>query len=137
MDKPLSVFIKEKGLTPNKILAMVEETDNERVRKALEEVGFAGCEVTKSSAFLVEVCPEDYTKGTAIEYLSDYFGIPIEKTVAVGDQINDLSMILTAGVGIAVKNAEELLKNQAIAFEYTNEEDAIAKIIEKYGYQVD
>ena len=134
LDQPLSAFIKEKELQPYKILAMVEEKDNNRVREALAANKFPGCEVTQSSAYLVEVCNAAYSKGTAITYLSEHYAIPIEKTIAVGDQFNDLPMIETAGVGIAVKNADKRLKDKAISFEYTNEEDAIAKIIEKYGY---
>jgi len=134
LDQPLSAFIKETGLSPYKILVMVEEKDNDRVHEALASENFPGCEVTKSATYLVEVCNSSYSKGTAIKYLSEHYAIPIEKTVAVGDQFNDLPMIEAAGVGIAVKNADTRLKDKAILFEYTNEEDAIAKIIEKYGY---
>ena len=135
LDKPMSVFIRERHLSPHKILVMVEPEDNERVRLALEKEGFLGCEVTRSSAYLVEVCNAAYSKGTAIKMLAEHYHIPIKKTVGIGDQYNDLSMIQAAGVGIAVKNADEKLKEHATIFPYSNEEDAVAKIIEKYGYE--
>ena len=91
--------------------------------------------MTKSAAFLVEVINSQYSKGTAVVFLADYYGVPLEKVIAVGDQINDTPMIERAGLGIAVKNAETALKEKAdYVCEYTNEEGAIAEIIEKFGF---
>ena len=137
-DRPMSVFVKESGIQPYKILAIVPPKDNARIREAMEAVGFAGCYVTKSAENLVEVCNANCSKGTAVEFLANRYEIDIEKTIAVGDQLNDLSMIERAGLGIAVKNADEPLKAKAkLVFEATNEQDAIAKIIETYAYTED
>ena len=133
-EKPISQFVKETGMNPCKVLAMVAPEDNERVRVALEKENFCNCEVTRSSVYLVEVSNAKYSKGTSVEFLSQQYNVPMEKTIAVGDQMNDLSMIEKAGLGIAVQNADENLKARAVVCDYTNEEDAIAHIIEKYGY---
>lgn len=133
-DKPISIFVKESGMQPFKILAMVAPEDNERVRLTLDKEGFKGCSVTRSSIYLVEVGNAQCSKGTSVEFLAATYEIPLEKTIAIGDQLNDLSMIQTAGLGIAVKNADEALKAHAVTIDYTNEEDAVAEIIEKYGY---
>ena len=133
-EEPLSEFLKRTGINPYKILAMLHPDDNERIRIELENERFPGCEVTRSAAILVEVGNAAYTKGTSIEFLAKQFGIPMDKTIAVGDQINDLSMIKTAGLGFAVQNADDELKACAIVLEQTNDEDAVAEIIEKYGY---
>ena len=134
LDKPMSEFVKESGMRPFKILAMVNPKDNERIRLDLEKENFAGCEVTRSSSLLVEVGNATYTKGTSIEFLSTLYGIDAQKTIAIGDQINDLSMIKQAELGFAVKNADETLKANAITLDKSNDEDAVADIIEKYGY---
>ena len=77
----------------------------------------------------------NYSKGTAVQFLADYYGVPIEKTVGVGDQLNDISMIQAAGLGVAVKNADERLKAVADhVCEYTNEEGAVGKLIEQFGF---
>ena len=134
-DKPISTFVKENGLDVCKILAIVAPSDNEKVREELKKMQFLGCSVTKSSEYLVEVLNENYSKGTAVEFLAKRYNIPIEKVIGVGDQSNDVSMIQTAGLGVAVKNASESLKAEAdYVCEYTNEEHAIARIIEKFGY---
>ena len=119
-DRPMSQFVKENHFQSYKILAMVEEKDNARIIQEIKKAGFVGCEVTKSDNFLVEVINANYSKGTAVEYLANYYQIPLEKTIAIGDQHNDLPMIERAGLGIAVQNADESLKAKAV--------------IEKFGF---
>ena len=72
-----------------------------------------------------------------MEFLANYYGVPLEKTIAVGDQWNDLPMIEKAGLGIAVQNADQKLKERAVVCSLTNEQGAIAEVIEKYGYTED
>ena len=134
-EKPISQFVRETNLQPFKILAAVAPEDNEKVRLELEAENFKDCQVTRSSIFLVEVGNAKYSKGTAVNFLAERYGANIESVIAVGDQRNDLAMIEVAGLGIAVKNADEALKEAAnLVLEYTNDEDAIAEIIEKYAY---
>ena len=135
LDKPLSQYLEANNLPMYKLVAMVEPEDNARVLQTLSAEGFEGCEVTKSASYLVEVVNSKYSKGTAVEFLANYYGVSLDKVIAVGDQLNDVSMIEKAGLGIAVKNAENALKENAdYICEYTNEEGAIAEIIEKFGF---
>lgn len=134
LDKPISRFVQESGMSPFKILAMVAPEDNERVRLELEKGNFKGCNVTRSSVFLVEVGNADYSKGTSVHFLAEKYNVPMDKTIAIGDQINDLPMIQTAALGIAVKNADDNLKKCATVLDYTHEEDAVARVILQYGY---
>ena len=136
-DKPLSDFAKETGFCAYKVLAIVPPQESARVMQALKEAAFTGCVVTQSAAFLVEVINANYSKGTAVEFLARYYGVPIEKTIAIGDQQNDIPMIRKAGLGIAVQNADERLKKVATVIDCTNDEGAVAAVIEKYGYMED
>lgn len=132
---PISEFVKENGLSSYKVLAMVRAEDNERIMNRLAKEDFVGCELTKSADYLVEVINNNYSKGSAVEFLANYYNIPLEKTIAIGDQLNDLPMIEKAGLGIAVKNADDRLKAKAnYISERTNEEGAIGEIIEKFGF---
>lgn len=136
LDKPISEFVKENNLGAYKVLAMVEPQDNARILAALSAENFDGCDTTKSAAFLVEVINNRYSKGTAVEYLANRYGVDLKKVIAIGDQTNDQPMIERVGLGIAVQNADEGLKQVAdCVFEYTNEEGAVGKIIEKYAYE--
>lgn len=133
-DRPISQFVKESGMCPFKILAMVDPQENERIRLDLEKENFVGCDVTRSSTLLVEVGNAAFSKGTSVQFLAKQYGVDMQKTIAIGDQINDLSMIQTAALGFAVKNADETLKAHAITLDKTNDEDAVASVIERYGY---
>ena len=63
----------------------------------------------------------------------NFLNLSIEDTIAVGDERNDIAMIHAAHLGIAMKNAHDIVKEEAdIVTEHTNNEDAIAEIIEKY-----
>ncbi len=135
LEKPISQFVKETGLCSYKILAMVDVKDNARIKAELSKHVFDGCEITKSADYLVEIVNTKYSKGTALKALAEYYGVSIEKTIGVGDQTNDLPMIRAAGLGVAVQNADDGLKAEAdYICDLTHEEDAIAYIIENFGF---
>ena len=135
LDKPLSEFIKENNFCTYKILAIVPPEDSEDVLQKLKAYNFPDCEVTKSAEFLVEVINQKYSKGTAVEFLANYYRVPLEKTIAMGDQLNDISMIQAAGLGVAVQNADDRLKIYAdFISSCTNEEGAVSDIIDKFGF---
>ena len=132
--EPLSEFVLRKKPKIRKVLAMVTAEQKQAVyQKAKEELGDEFY-VTYSAAFLVEVTSKQYSKGTAVRFLADYYHVPIEKTIAVGDSLNDLPMLTAAGLGLAVKNADAALKEQVRTFPYTNDENAVGRIIAEYGF---
>ncbi len=134
-DMPMSQFIRQTQEKIYKLLAMMPAKESEQVMDILSQENLTGCSLTKSADFFVEVIPEGYSKGSAVAFLAEHYGVAIEKTVAVGDQHNDLPMIERAGVGIAVQNADKLLKYKAnYICERTNEQGAIAEVIEKFGF---
>jgi HAD superfamily hydrolase (TIGR01484 family) len=79
---------------------------------------------------LMEIMPKGINKGVAIHKFSELLGIDKRKIIAVGDFENDVEMIREAGVGIAVANACPGAKEVADIVTVSNEEHAIAKIIE-------
>jgi hydroxymethylpyrimidine pyrophosphatase-like HAD family hydrolase len=52
--------------------------------------------------------------------------------VAVGDNLNDLEMLRTAGLGVAMGNAPEALKSAADAVTRTNDEEGVRDVIERF-----
>ncbi len=76
-----------------------------------------------------EILPAGASKGNLMLRIADILGIDHTKTVAVGDNENDISMIKSAQVGYAVSNAFDVTKQAADFITVSNEEDAIAKII--------
>ncbi|HJE18263.1 MAG TPA: HAD hydrolase family protein, partial [Enterococcus casseliflavus] len=59
-------------------------------------------------------------------------GIKQEEVMAIGDNENDLTMVEYAGIGVAMANATENVKNAADVLTASNEEDGVAEVINKY-----
>lgn len=86
-----------------------------------------------SNPKFLEVIPNDSGKGKGLEWLCHYLDIPVKNSIASGDAENDLSMLQAAGIGVAMANAEEFLKEHAdVVTEKSNDENGLVEVIEKY-----
>ena len=66
----------------------------------------------------------------------DYLNIRMKDVMAIGDNYNDLQLIKSVGLGIAMGNAEDAVKNVADDITDTNEEDGVASAsIIFYGFR--
>lgn len=132
-DAPIAEFALQNQISSVKVLTFVapEERD-ELLKKISEKVGDT-CYVTSGAKYLIEICVKGVTKGGAVEFLSKYYNIAIEDILAIGDSPNDLPMLRLAGKGIAVKNADKSLQEEIFTYGYTNDENAVGRIIEEYG----
>lgn len=83
----------------------------------------------RSEKTLFEILPKGIGKGTAITKLTERLGLDINRTIAIGDYNNDISMFNTAKIGIAVANACQDALDAADYITVSNQEDAIAKVI--------
>ncbi len=92
----------------------------------------------KSNSFFscnqfLEYCPANTDKGSGVHYISYFLNVPMENTIAVGDERNDIAMIRAAHIGVAVQNAHPDLKEVAeYVTEHDNEHGAIAEVIERF-----
>lgn len=71
-------------------------------------------------------------KGIALLKLGEILGIPREDIMACGDGANDIDMIRKAGFGVAMSNAIDEVKAAADYVTLSNDEDGVAKAIERY-----
>ncbi len=119
------------GLKFNKIITISDKNEELVALKKdldrLEEI-----EVTSSLANNLEIMNRNVSKKTAIEYLAKRLGIEPMEIVTIGDNANDLSMIEYAGLGIAMGNAISKLRSAADYVTDTNNNDGVAKAIEKF-----
>ncbi|MBQ1186612.1 MAG: HAD family phosphatase [Clostridia bacterium] len=84
----------------------------------------------RSEERLYEILPKGASKGNALCKMAELLGIDIEKTIAVGDYNNDISMVKSAGVGFAVANAIDEVKAVSDYITVSNNDHAIAAIID-------
>lgn len=130
----LSDYVLKNKMFCQKVISIVPEDKREEVYYDLNEKLGARFDITCSARVLVEASPYGDNKGEALKFLSSYYKVPIEKTVAAGDNLNDLSMIQAAGIGCAVGNADILVKKAADFVSVSNNEGALAQIIKKFGF---
>lgn len=89
-------------------------------------------ELTNSFPNNIEVNPIGINKLVALEKVCEKLGITMDNVMAVGDSLNDKKMIEGAGLGVAVGNAQNLIKEVADVTVETNNEHGVARAIEKY-----
>ena len=87
--------------------------------------------VTSSSPNNVEVNSVDAQKGIALLQYAKKRNISPDEIMAIGDNLNDYSMIRDAGIGVAMKNAIPAIKEIAQVETDNNANDGVAQIIEK------
>ena len=104
----------------------------ERLRQELLQ-RFEDVDCFFSSKQLLEIVPKGVHKVSALERLCRLLDIPVANSVAAGDEENDITMLRAAGVGCAMHNAAETVKEAAdYVTVHTNDEDGIAEIVEKF-----
>ena len=75
--------------------------------------------------------PIGYGKGYAIKLTEETLGIDHDSTVAIGDSLNDLSMLTYAATSVAMGNAPDDIKKIATFVTETDENDGVADAIYK------
>jgi Cof subfamily protein (haloacid dehalogenase superfamily) len=85
-----------------------------------------------SRPYFLEFVDRKASKAIAMEKLGKHYNIKREEMIAIGDGFNDLSMIEYAGLGIAMGNAPDEIKNKASFVTLSNDEDGLAHAIEKF-----
>lgn len=76
-----------------------------------------------------EISPCGVNKGEGLKKLSEATGIPISRMIAVGDEGNDLEMIRTAGLGVAMGNASDAVIEAADVMTADCDHDGVAEVI--------
>ncbi|MDU5107506.1 MULTISPECIES: sugar-phosphatase [unclassified Clostridium] len=88
--------------------------------------------VVRSTPFFLEFLNKEVNKGVGVEMLAKYLGIKREEVMTLGDAGNDLHMIEYAGLGVAMANAFDEVKEAADYITDSNDNDGVAKAIEKF-----
>lgn len=88
--------------------------------------------LTSSFAYNLEIGGKTTSKASALQWLMKQLDITEDALMACGDSFNDIEMIKTAGIGVAVANASEDVKAFADYVTDTNDNDGVAKAIEKF-----
>jgi len=118
------------GKRPTKLLMVgTPEQTRTRYERFTEEYGDR-IYCTISLPEYMEILDPGATKATALEWLADHLGIPIEQTMALGDSLNDLEMVRAAGTGVFMPCADDEIKQYA-DFVPESQDEGVGEALEK------
>lgn len=127
----LSEYIKKTGKGSAKIYAIGDIKNPLPVKPELYDELSKIVTVSTSGGGHLEINAKGVNKGNALKTLANMYDIKRDLVAAVGDNLNDLSMIEFAGFGVAMGNAPELLKIKADFVTKSNNEDGVAYAINR------
>jgi Cof subfamily protein (haloacid dehalogenase superfamily) len=109
----------------------VRALEAELAARLERQVSLARTEYVERDFALLDVLAAGAGKAAALRFIAARHGVCRERTMAIGDNWNDLAMLEAAGLGVAMANAPEELRSR---FEVTggNDEAGVAQAIERY-----
>ena len=124
---------KEEGKGAHKIMCMGDETEIDILYNTLEKEYSNEIMLYRSKPTYIEISHKSISKKTAIEVLLKrcYPTLSMNNVVAFGDNYNDIEMLKSVGLGVAVSNANIEVLAIADKITDTNKNDGVAKIIEE------
>jgi Cof subfamily protein (haloacid dehalogenase superfamily) len=113
--------------------AVVVDDDESKLQYVREQILKTGIvSASKSLADNIEIMSKEVSKGNAVSRLAELLCIDKSEIITIGDNENDISMIEYAGLGVAMGNAEQCLKDKADYVTADYMADGVAQVVEKF-----
>lgn len=123
--------IRRFGEPVDKVRAIFKyDKEREEAIKRMKQI--PGIEISASSPKDLDANKSGINKGIALVKLGEYLGIKREEIMACGDDVNDLELLKEVGFAVAVENARDEIKEIADYITDTNDNDGVAKAIERF-----
>lgn len=117
---------------PIKILMSVQPEEIAQVQRQIAAMLPQSLTVVQTAPFYLEVIPKVINKGQGIRDICRVLGIGTEEVIAFGDAENDIPMLCAAGMGVAMGNAAEVVKEAADMVTLSNNDDGIAFALQQF-----
>ena len=108
--------------------------DEDRVLNAIAEMDDRfgpAVQATRSHPRFAEIVRRDVNKGRALARVADVANVPLEQTMGIGDNLNDLDLVRAAGIGVAMGDADPRVLSAADWTTGSYEDDGVAQAIER------
>lgn len=125
-------FIEYLNFPINKLLVTGEPVIIEKAMAVLKKRFHKLLNIYRSEPFFLEIMPQKIDKAYSLQKLLNSIGLTADQMICCGDGFNDLSMIEYAGLGVAMENAQPIVKDTADFITRSNDEDGILYVIEKF-----
>lgn len=116
----------------NKVVMSRPAAELDAMIPAIPESYHEKYNIYKSQPFILEVLPDHVDKGYSMRIIGDMLGLKEEQIMGIGDQENDLSLVVNAGLGVAMENAIEQVKEAADYITKSNDDNGVAHAIRKF-----
>lgn len=131
VNKKLFDYVADNNINARKILFLAAEKSIRNIISDLIAKFGDKINVNQSSKALLECVNINASKGNAVKWIAQRYGIKQEEICAIGDSENDNSMIAYAGLGVAMGNAMQITKDVADIVCDTNNNNGVAKVIKE------
>lgn len=125
----LTQLLLEQKLPVHKLLLIGATPEIKKLKKVCETLNLETSSFYLSKKNYLEVTHYEVSKEKALTTVADYYQIPLESTMAIGDNFNDLPMIKLSGLGVAMGNAPEEVIKEANLQTLTNDENGVSKAL--------
>ncbi len=116
----------------NKCLMTGEPEYLVKIEKELKEKYAGELNIFRSEPFFLELMPKGIDKAAVLKRFLPFLGVEQQEVICCGDGYNDITMIEFAGLGVAMANAKKEVLEAADYITASNDEDGIAKVVEKF-----
>lgn len=116
----------------NKLLVTGEPEIIERIRREALDYFRSYLNIYRSEPFFLEIMPAGIDKARSLLRLLTSVGLTADEMICCGDGYNDLTMIETAGLGVAMANAQPDILEKADYITRSNDEDGVLHVINKF-----
>lgn len=130
--KRVDNFVKYVDFDVNKCLMSAAPEQAEIYEKELQVKYGDILSVYRSEPFFIELMPKNVDKASALDRMLSSVGLTRENAICCGDGFNDITMLEYAGVGVAMANAQEPVKEAADFITDSNDDNGIVTVIEKF-----
>lgn len=120
----------------NKML-LIDFDDSEKITKCEKYLceKYPDLHIVKSTPYFCEICHIEATKACAVNFLRDYWGLQQDEIMTIGDQNNDITLLESGGVRVAMGNATEELKAVADYITDSVNDDGFVRAVERFVYE--
>lgn len=125
-------FVSRLTFPVNKLLITGDPSVLEELMPVLQKKFRKLLNIYRSEPFFLEIMPQNIDKANSLQKLLNSIGLTADSMICCGDGFNDISMIEYAGLGVAMENAQPIVKESADYITRSNDDDGILHVINTF-----
>ena len=130
--KKVDNFCEYVDFPVNKCLMTGEPEAIAAMEEKLKKIFNGYINIFRSEPFFLEIVPPGVDKAHSLLKLLNSIGLTSKEMICCGDGFNDISMISIAGLGVAMENAQDSVKEAADYITKSNDDDGVLYVINKF-----